>query len=185
MTEVVSTASETLRDRTPMAVTVDNIIRRRLRIGDPSNPREVAEGLRRLFASEARGLDLEASGLPLLPAASYAPSPVPVSAGPSGTELDQATADIDRDLQALINDAQLKDVEPELQGWGQAIRGLVAEGIAAARIALDPRSRDRAMGARRQLADYARLGASYCRPLLASCRPAATPSSWLCAISTG
>ena len=48
-------------------------------------------------------------------------------------------------------------MEPELQGWAQAIRGIVADGIAAAPVALDPRSRDRAMAARRQLGDYARL----------------------------
>jgi hypothetical protein len=148
---------QTLRDRTPVAVTVDNIIRRRLRVGDPSSPGEVATGLRRLFAADSRSLDLEAKGLPLLPAAMGQPSAPSAEASPSGTELDQATDDVERDLKALTTDSQLKDIEPELQGWSQAIRGIVADGIAAARIALDPRARDRAMGARRQLGDYARL----------------------------
>jgi len=147
-----------VRDRTPAAVTVDNLIRRRLRIGDPMSPQEVAQGLRRLFAAEARSLDLEAKGLPLLPPSALMPAPpIPVQAGPSGGELDQALGDVERDLRPLLTDSQLKDIEPELQGWAQAIRGIVADGIAAARIALDPRARDRAMGARRQLGDYARL----------------------------
>src|SRR6202023_679676 len=51
----------------------------------------------------------------------------------------------------------LKDIETELQGWGQAIRGIIADGTAAARLALDPRARDRVFAARRQLGDYARL----------------------------
>jgi hypothetical protein len=158
MNDTPSSANgQTLRDRTPVAVTVDNIIRRRLRVGDPSSPREVADGLRRLFAADSRSLDLEAKGLPLLPATMGPPPAVAAEANPSGTELDQASSDIERDLKALTTDSQLKDIEPELQGWSQAIRGIMADGIAAARTALDPRARDRAMGARRQLGDYARL----------------------------
>ena len=145
------------RDRTPVAVTVDNLIRRRLRIGDPTSPQDVADGLRKLFTGDARALDLEAKGLPLLSPTVMLPAARMAEASPSGTELDQATGDVERDLRALTTDSQLKDIEPELLGWGQAIRGIVADGIAAARIAIDPRSRDRAMGARRQLGDYARL----------------------------
>ena len=63
----------------------------------------------------------------------------------------------------MINDHRLKDIETELQGWGQAIRGIIADGTSAARLALDPRARDRMFGARRQLGDYARLRASSVR----------------------
>jgi hypothetical protein len=75
----------------------------------------------------------------------------------TSAELDQANADVERDLRALTTDHRLKDVEIELQGWGQAIRGIIADGTSAARLALDPRARDRMFGARRQLGDYARL----------------------------
>ena len=34
-----------MRDRTPIAIRTDNLIRQRLRIGDPNRPDEVAEGL--------------------------------------------------------------------------------------------------------------------------------------------
>lgn len=150
-----SATSQPVRDRTPTAVTVDNLLRRRLRISNPADPVEVAGALRRLFVVDSQALEREASGLPTI----VRPlQPVrPVETGASGVELDQAMADVTRDLDALVKNSQLKDVEPELQGWAQAIRNIVADGIAAAPVALDPRSRDRAMAARRQLGDYARL----------------------------
>src|SRR4051794_4462670 len=96
-----STSGPIVRDRTPVAVTVDNLIRRRLRIGDPSNPQEIAQGRRRFSAPEARTLALEARGLPLLPPTPLMRAPAPVQAGPSGGELDQATADVERELRTL------------------------------------------------------------------------------------
>ena len=146
---------QTPRDRTPAAVKVDNLLRRRLRISDPGDPREVAGALKRLFPRESQALEREASGLPLVTAPLLAPRPAEAAA--SGGELDQAVGDVGRDLDTLIKDSQLKDIEPELEGWAQTIRGLVADGTAAARLALDPRARDRALAARRSLGDYARL----------------------------
>ena len=133
----------------------DNLIRRRLRVSDPRDPEAVAEGLRQLFPKERALLERESSGLPIIdqPVA----RPRPETDGPTSAELQQAHDDIDRDLRSLIGNSQLKDIEPELQGWSQAIRSLTAEGHAAARLALDPRSRDRAFAARRALGDYARL----------------------------
>jgi hypothetical protein len=148
-------ASPLPRDRSPTAIAVDNLIRRRLRISDPRNAREVADGLQRLFPTDRLALEREASGLPLLKMPAIAtPS---AASGPSSAELEQATDDVERDLKALVTNSQLKDVDAELEGWGQAIRGLIADGTAVARFALDPRSRDRAFAARRQLGDYARM----------------------------
>jgi hypothetical protein len=75
----------------------------------------------------------------------------------TSSELNQAIADIERDLLALTTDHRLKGIGAELQGWAQAIRAIVSDGMAAARLALDPRARDRLFGARRQLGDYSRL----------------------------
>ena len=133
----------------------DNLIRRRLRISDPRDPAAIAKGLRELFPKEGELLQREASGLPIVSQPST--SARPAADGPTSAELQQAHHDIDRDLKALIGNSQLKDIEPELQGWSQAIRSITAEGHAAARLALDPRSRDRAFAARRALGDYARL----------------------------
>jgi hypothetical protein len=145
----------TPRDRSPLMVQLDNLIRRSLRISDPANPVEVAGGLRRLYRAGDAAIEREERGLPLLP-----PTPLerPVAAaGPSGAEVEQAQGDIENDLRFLTTSAQLKDVEAELQGWAQAIRGHVADGLANARLALDPRARDRAFAARRALGDYARM----------------------------
>lgn len=149
--------TENRGNRTPIAIRTDNLIRQRLRIGDPRDPRQIADGLKQLFPADARTFALEAEGLPTLP--------VGVGVGPmralesqaTGAELRQAIDNVERDLQALTTDHRLKDITAELQGWGQAIRILVSDGAAAARMSLDPRARDRLFGARRALGDYARL----------------------------
>ncbi len=145
------------RTRSPAAIRVDNLIRQRLRIGDPRDPASVAEGLRKLFPGEARAQDLESTGLAALPAGYGRGGPRVAESAATGAELAQAAADVDRDLQALAADHRLKDISAELQGWGQAIRPVIADGASAARLALDPRARDRVFAARRQLGDYARL----------------------------
>lgn len=145
------------RGRSDVAVLADNIIRQRLRIGDPRDPTEVARGLRRLFPEEARRLDAEAAGLPGVPLAGPLPALRPAEALATSAEMERATAAVERDLQALGSDHRLQSIVEELRGWTQAILGIIADGRAAAALALDPRARDRVFGARRQLGDYARM----------------------------
>lgn len=144
------------RGRSEAAQIADNILRQRLRIGDPNDPVEVARGLRRLFPAEARQLDAEAAGLPMPVAVSAAPSR-PVESMATSAELERADAAVDRDLRALTADHRLGGIEEELYGWGQSIRATLADGRSAAALALDPRARDRLFGARRQLNEYSRL----------------------------
>jgi len=154
---VVTVSPVEVRDRTPAAIRADNIIRQRLRIGDTGDAREVAAGLRRIFPKEARSLTAETEGFPILPsrfAPAVARAPESVA---TGAELKQAIDNCERDLAALTTDHRLKDITPELQGWAQAIRSITSDGMAAARLSLDARSRDRLFAARRQLGDYARL----------------------------
>ncbi len=143
------------RDRSATDVALDNLIRRRLRVSDPSNPHEVALALQGAYATEREAMAREAAGLPFVstPVAVTAPA----AASSSSAEVDQARADVDRDLNSLCGNALLKDIEPELKGWGYAIRNAVSDGINAARFALDPRQRERAFAARRLLGDYARM----------------------------
>jgi hypothetical protein len=54
-----STSSPT-RDRSPIVVQLDNLIRRQLRISDPGSPTEVAQGLRRLYREDDAALEQEA-----------------------------------------------------------------------------------------------------------------------------
>lgn len=142
------------RDRSPSAIVVDNLLRRTLRISDPRDPLEIAAALRRHYADDGAALEREARGggfVPLLPAAIVA------RGGATQRESDQARGDVERDLAALSGDSALKDVEPELRGWSGSVRSAMGEGFHAARLALDPRQRDRAFSARRMLRDYARM----------------------------
>jgi hypothetical protein len=95
--------------------------------------------------------------LPILPVAVGVGPVRAVESQATSAELRQAIDNVERDLQALTTDHRLKDITAELQGWGQAIRTIISDGAAAARISLDPRARDRLFGARRSLGDYARL----------------------------
>jgi hypothetical protein len=142
----------------PQRLALDNLIRRELKVGDPNDPGQVAQALLDYYQGDprARAIAQESRGLPFLQARpDHAPQLV--QAGCSAEEWREACGDIDRDLAGLATDALLKDVTPELNGWAQAIRTCLSEGYNAARLALDPRNRDKAFAMRRQLNDYARL----------------------------
>jgi hypothetical protein len=64
---------------------------------------------------------------------------------------------VERDLRELTTNSLLKDITPELEGWGIAVRSAITEGSTAARFSLDPQQRDKAFAIRRQLNDYARM----------------------------
>jgi hypothetical protein len=140
---------------TPVSVLADNLMRRILRINNPSNPVEVAEGLGRAYPLESAELDEEIQGLPIGPPA---PALLPLAApSMAGRELVQAQSNIQRDLDFLTGSSQLKEVQVELQSWGETIRTWLADGAAAAGQALDSSARDRVFSARRILMDYARV----------------------------
>ena len=142
----------------PKRLEMDNLIRRELGVGDPSNPQQIANALRERYQNDARtrAIDQEAQGLPFL---QTRPLFVPAAMERTATaiDLEQARSDVDKDLQELTSSNLLKDVAPELDGWADSIRAAVAEATNAARFGLDPRQRDRAFGLRRTLSDYARL----------------------------
>ena len=136
---------------------LDNLIRRELRVGDPGDPKQVAQALMQRYGEtpQARSLVNEAKGMPFLQTVTLAPAPV---AAPTATSLDlkQAKDDIEADMRELLTSNQLKDVTPELEGWAQSIRAAVADGEQSAALGIDTRQRDRTFAVRRQLSDYAR-----------------------------
>lgn len=144
------------RERTSSAMALDNLVRRKLRVSNPTDSKEVAQALRAFYTGETEALQREAAGLPFF---QVKPIAIDSTAATTATrvELVQAKQDVERDLAALIAHPALKDVQAELRGWRQAIEGIVADGTEAARFGLDPRQRDAAMAARRQLGAYARL----------------------------
>ncbi|MFM0052532.1 hypothetical protein [Caballeronia grimmiae] len=146
------------RDGGNRRLALDNLIRRELKVGDPNDPAQVAQALLARYQADprAQAINQEAQGLPFLLTQS-APAPVLTAPTSSNAEWQQATSDIESDLAELTTNSLLKDVAPELTGWQQAVRTLLLEGGSAARLALDPRQRDKAFGIRRQLGDYARM----------------------------
>lgn len=137
---------------------LDNLIRRELKVGDPSDPRQIAQALLERYQGDrrAQAIAQESRGLPFLQTGPLTTQAPQVSAA-AGSEWQQALGDIESDLRGLTSDAILKDVMPELQGWAQSIRSTLGEGYDAARFALDPRNRDKGFAMRRQLNDFARL----------------------------
>ena len=137
---------------------LDNLLRRELRVGDPSNPQQVAKALFERYQHQPRamGIKTEAQGLPFLRTPQAF---VPAAPDNTATSVDlrRATDDVHKDLDQLSRSNLLKDIDAEIGGWADGIRGAMQEGVNAARFGLDPRNRDRALGIRRTLGDYARL----------------------------
>jgi hypothetical protein len=142
----------------PRRLALDNLMRRELKVGDPSDASQVAQALLERYKGDPRAgaIAQESRGLPFLQAVPTAPV-VQMLTAAGGAEWQQALADIETDLRHLSSSALLKDVAPELRGWAQAIRSALSEGYNAARFALDPHNRDKGFAMRRQLNDYARL----------------------------
>lgn len=154
-----TTANQAADNNSSIRVTADNLMRRVLRIQDPGNANEVAQGLGRAYPTETAELDEEIRGLPVAPPGSASSSYQVAGPATSMTnaELAYSQDNIRRDLDFLVGSSQLKEVQVELQGWGETIRTWMSDGASAAAQALDPNARDRVFSARRILLDYARV----------------------------
>lgn len=137
---------------------LDNLLRRELKVGDPSDPQQIAQALSERYQGDlrAQAIESEARGLPFLrtPMLRGSAPPAPTA---THVDLDQARRDVGMDLQMLLSDNLTKDIRPELEGWQSVIERSIDEGVAAARFGLDPHQRDKAFAMRRQLGEYARL----------------------------
>jgi hypothetical protein len=150
-----NTAAATVA-RGPAAL--DNLLRRELKVGDPTDPAQIAQALSERYQHDVRAqaIEGEARGLPFLrtPVMRVAAPPAPTA---TNVDLEQAKGDVEQDLRMLVADSLTKDIRPELEGWQQVIHRSIDEGVAASRFGLDPHQRDKAFAMRRQLGDYARL----------------------------
>ena len=83
---------------------LDNLIRRELKVGDPNDPKQIADALLARFKDDPRAnaITQEAKGLPFLQSASTATTSVQTTTS-SDAELQQAKDDVERDLNELIN----------------------------------------------------------------------------------
>lgn len=157
MTDASPSSAFTARtNRSQRTVTVDNFLRKALRVSDPRDPGQIANALLARYPLEAERDRRERAGLPystIRDGGAIRPS----HAGVGSIELETARTDLERDLSTLTGLSQLKDISIELTGWGRAIRQAASDGMAAARLALDSTNRDTALAARRTLCEYARL----------------------------
>lgn len=156
MADAITTTSPNVsQPRSNTTIAVDNLLRKVLRVSDPRDPDQIANALLSRYPQEADNDRREREGYAY---SSVVDAPAVVNGGgPSSIELAQAQDDLDRDLQTLATASELKDIRVEMIGWGRAIRQVAANGISAARLALDPVQQDRAMSARRSLGEYARI----------------------------
>jgi hypothetical protein len=141
------------------SLALDNMLRNHLRVNNPRDAKQVAEGLLNYYQDlpQAAGIRQEALGLPFLQGTNAAPPPAAASPGASDAELRIANGDVEKALQDLANNPLTNDITPEMNGWGQSIRTAIAQGRAAAIQGLDPTHRDKVMWVRRQLSEYARM----------------------------
>jgi hypothetical protein len=144
------------RDRSAPAATVDNLMRRALKIADPRNPQQVAKGLLTLYPAEAEKIQREISGLPFTVLKAQVAAVVPAN-GRGRPEVAAASTTLEAALTELTTSPDLAGIQPELGAWAAMIRRAWADGYAAAAFAIDAPQRDEAFGARRLLNELARL----------------------------
>jgi hypothetical protein len=155
MTDASTTSFAARTNRSQRAITVDNFMRKALRVNDPRNPDQIANALLSRYPEEADRDRREREGLSY--ASPGAQGRLPVMAQLGSVEIETARSNLERDIQTLTTHSTLKDVSIELTGWGRAARKTASDGLASARLAIDATSHDGALAARRTLGEYARL----------------------------
>lgn len=137
---------------------LDTLIRRELKVGDPTDPAAVARALMLRYreSPRAQAIEGEARGMPFLLAPVDRGAGIAVQ-GATDTDLEVARDAVRADLERLLTDNLGATLRPELEGWQQVILAAIEEGVSNARIGLDPFRRDVAFGVRRQLGEHARL----------------------------
>jgi hypothetical protein len=141
-------------DRSPATAKVDNLLRQALKVSDPNDAQQIADGLLARFADEAGLLERERLGLPAARGAITSPSSA--SQLQPFSETSEALDELEIDLRQIQTDPATKDIHSELRGIAASIRSAASSGLSAAQLALDPVQRDRAFGARRTLSEHAR-----------------------------
>jgi hypothetical protein len=138
---------------------LDNLLRNQLRVNDPRNAKQIADGLLAYYSDhpQAIGLRQEVMGIPNLPAPLRSTAPTAATRGSSDTEFAIANGDVERALQDLTSNPLTGDITPEMSGWGDSLRTAILQGHSAARQGLDPTQRDKVIAVRRQLGEYARM----------------------------
>jgi hypothetical protein len=141
-----------------VGLAIDNMLRNELRVSDPHDPKQIAQGLAAYYQDlpQTAAISQEAAGLPFQQTRAL-PMAVPRQPSSSDTEFNIANGDVEKALQDLAANPLTADITPEMQGWADSIRIAIAESKVAAAAGLDPTNRDKVIAMRRQLGEYARM----------------------------
>ena len=141
-----------------VGLAIDNMLRNQLRISNPRDPKQIAQGLAAYYQDlpQTAAINQEAAGLPFQQSRALTIAP-PHQPSSSDAEFNIANGDVEKALQDLANNPLTNDITPEMQGWGDSIRVAISESKAAAQAGLDPTNRDKVIAMRRQLGEYARM----------------------------
>lgn len=135
---------------------VDEIMRHRLRITNPRDPKEVAAALERAYPEASQKLRRQSRGLPVELGPSAEAAPVRVATCTLGErEAERVMTKLEMDLNALVAAVGNRDRWPEMSGQGYTLRADFAEAVAEARGAQDPAKLDRAALVMSKFIDHA------------------------------
>lgn len=138
------------------AVTLlDELLRKELRVSNPRDPKEMARALRDRYQRDALRMDAENLGLPST-APQVLAAPVATSQAAS-RELDRAQANLQADLDTLVNAARNRDRRAELEGWRSKLVAELDSAAADADLAQDPGRAEQVWLTVRTLVDHARV----------------------------
>jgi hypothetical protein len=141
-----------------VGLAIDNMLRNQLRVSDPRDPKQIAQGLAAYYQDlpQTAAITQEAAGLPFQQTRAL-PMAAPRQPSSSDTEFNIANGDVEKALQDLGSNPLTADITPEMQGWADSIRTAIAQAKVAAAAGLDPTNRDKVIAMRRQLGEYARM----------------------------
>jgi hypothetical protein len=138
---------------------LDDLLRRKLKVGNPSDVGEMLKALQGLYPEKNAAITAEGLGLPPTTALALTTAATPATAlAPksfAGAEYDTVLTEMQNDFTAVVSAAENRDYNVELGGWQSSSAREYAEGSQAARMSQDPGQRERALLAIRRLNEYA------------------------------
>jgi hypothetical protein len=138
---------------------LDELLRRKLKVGNPSDVTEMLRALQARYPDKDALLTAESLGFAATALPSTALAPPSGAAGPrrsfSAAEYETVLSDMKADFATVVSAPSNRDIGVEISGWRDLLLKEYAEGSAGARLAQDAGKRERALLAVRRLNEYA------------------------------
>ncbi len=140
--------------------TLDELLRRKLKIGNPSDVGEMLRALQERYPDRAAASVAESMGLPQTSTGLAFATPAAVQAQPKSVgnvEYGTVAAQLKSDFAVVVDAPSERDIGVELAGWRDYLLKEFGDGAAAAGLAQDAAQRERAQLAVRRLNEFAWL----------------------------